>query len=265
MRGNPDGKMAVLATLLLASIAGSPLADAADAADAVEAARRLPFCADAEVDRNGGVRIGEVRGIPESLRKLVATRLSTLQLQPARKGSEKLAARSQLGGKVVLKPVPEDKYEVDIESLRVVPCAISQPAPRFPAGMAREGRSGSVLLEVRVGVDGHVASARTLQSTRREFSDAALESARQWTFEPQWLGNEPAEVVVQWPVVFRMETCLTLAKCTATGASSMSLRTFDCAWDESMPRVPGQPACADSMEVRGSRVRRRGGGQIDIR
>jgi TonB family protein len=227
--------------------------------------RHLPFCADVEVDPKGAVKIGEVRGVAEALRKFVITRLSTLELQPAQMGEENLAAKSQLRGEVVLKPAPNDKYEVDIDSLRVTPCAISQVVPRFPATMAREGRSGSVLLEVRIGIDGHVVSARVLQSKRKEFSDAALESARQWTFEPQWLGGEPAEVVIQWPVVFHMETCISLAKCMATDASPMSSRAIDCKWDESMPRVPGQSACADTIEIRGSRVRRSGGQMIDIR
>lgn len=254
-------KAAVVATLLFASIATS---SRAATAEAVEAARHLPFCADVEVDSDGVVRIGEVRGVVEALQKLVTTRLSRLELQPAQRDGEKLAARSQLRGEVVLKPAPNDEYEVDVDSQRVTPCAISQAIPRFPASMAREGKSGSVLLEVRIGVDGHVVSAQALQSTRREFSDAALESARQWTFEPQWLGGEPVEVVIQWPVVFHMETCITLAKCVATDASSLSSRTFDCKWDESMPKVPGQLACANTMEVRGSRVRR-GSRQIDIR
>ncbi|MEO8365255.1 MAG: energy transducer TonB [Pseudoxanthomonas sp.] len=192
------------------------------------------------------------------------TRLSTLKLQPARRNAEKLAARSQLRGEVVLKPAPNDKYEFGIDPPRVTPCAISQIVPRFPATMAREGKSGSVLLEVRIGVDGRVVSAQALQSTRREFSDAALESARQWTFEPQWLAGEPAEVVIQWPVDFHMQTCITLERCNATDVSSISSRMFDCKWDESMPRVFDQPACADTMEVRGSRVRR-GSRQMDIR
>lgn len=261
MRRVANRKAAVFATLLLASIATSSRAATAEGSEAV---RRLPFCADVEVDPQGGVKIGEVRQVGEALQELVMTRLSTLELQPAQRSSENLAARSQLRGEVVLKPAPNDEYEVDIDSLRVAPCAISQVIPRFPATMAREGKSGSVLLEVRIGVDGHVVSARVLQSKRKEFSDAALESARQWTFEPQWLGGEPVEVAIQWPVSFHMETCITLAKCTATDPSSISSRAIDCKWDESMPRVHGQSACANVIEVRGSRVLR-GGGHIDIR
>jgi TonB family protein len=261
MRRVAKRNAAAFATLLLASIATNSRAATVEAGDAV---RRLPFCVDVEVDVDGGVKIGEVRGVAEALQKLVITHLSTLQLQPARRSGEKLATRSQLRGEVVLKPASNDEYEVHIDSPRVGPCAISQALPRFPAAMAREGRSGTVLLEVRVGIDGHVVSAQALQSTRREFSDAALESARQWTFEPQWLGGEPVEVLINWPVVFRMETCVTLAKCTTTDASSPPSRMFACEWDESMPRVRDQPACADAIEVRGGRVRR-GGGQIDIR
>lgn len=261
MQGVANNRAAVVAALLFPAIAAG---SHAATAGAVETVRRIPFCADVEVDPDGAVRIGEVRGVAQALRKLVESRLSTLQLQPARRNAEKLAARSQLRGEVVLKPAPNDEYEVDTGEPRVAPCAVSQAVPRFPATMAREGKSGSVLLEVRIGIDGHVVSAQALQSTRREFSDAALESARQWTFEPQWLGGEPVEVVMQWPVVFHMETCISLEKCAATDAASPPSRTFDCKWDESMPRVSGQPACANSMEVRGSRVRR-GSRQIDIR
>jgi TonB family protein len=256
MQSMAKGKFAAFSMLLLALLTTSSHAATAEGNEDV---RRSPFCADVEVEPDGSVKIGEVRGVAQALHKLVVTRLSTLALQPAQRNGASLAAKSQLRGEVVLKPAPNDEYQVDIDSPRVSACAISQAVPRFPPTMARDGKSGAVLLELRIGLDGHVVSARALQSTHREFSEAALSAAGQWIFEPQWLEGEPVEVAVQWPVAFHLETCMTAAKCTATDAPPMPSRGSDCVWDESMPRVRGQSACAEVMEVRGSRVRRSGG------
>lgn len=260
MRGITNRAM-IAGLLLVVSTASSHAAGTAG----IEAPQRLPFNADVEVDEKGAVQAGEVRGIVGGLQKIVATQLSTLKLQPGRRGGEIQVARSQLSGEAVLTPAPNDEYEISLGSLQVTPRVYSQPLPRYPPVMAREGRSGSVLLEVRIGVDGRVVSAQALQSTRREFSDTVLNSAKQWVFEPQWLAGKPVEVFLQWPVIFRMETCTTFAKCIVTDIPSIPPSGFDCKWDESRPRMTGQATCADAMEIRGSRVRRRGGGgQIEI-
>ncbi len=66
-------------------------------------------------------------------------------------------------------------------ALRVV----SAPAPRYPPEALRAGTSGEVLVEITVGTDGSVTSARVVRSTPpRVFDREALNAVRRWKFEP---------------------------------------------------------------------------------
>jgi len=66
-------------------------------------------------------------------------------------------------------------------ALRVV----SAPAPRYPPEALRAGTSGEVLVELTVGTDGSVTSARVVRATPpRVFDREALNAVRRWKFEP---------------------------------------------------------------------------------
>ncbi len=63
--------------------------------------------------------------------------------------------------------------------------AISTPAPRYPPEALRSGTSGEVLVELTVGTDGSVTSARVVRAEpARVFDREALNSVRRWKFEP---------------------------------------------------------------------------------
>lgn len=63
--------------------------------------------------------------------------------------------------------------------------AISTPAPRYPPEALRSGTSGEVLVELTVGTDGSVTSARVVRADPvRVFDREALNSVRRWKFEP---------------------------------------------------------------------------------
>jgi protein TonB len=62
---------------------------------------------------------------------------------------------------------------------------VSTPAPRYPAEALRSGTSGEVLVEITVGTDGSVTSARVLRATpARTFDREALSAVKRWRFEP---------------------------------------------------------------------------------
>ncbi|RTQ87341.1 MULTISPECIES: energy transducer TonB [Stenotrophomonas] len=62
---------------------------------------------------------------------------------------------------------------------------VSTPAPRYPAEALRSGTSGEVLVEITVGTDGSVVSARVLRATSgRTFDREALNAVKRWRFEP---------------------------------------------------------------------------------
>ncbi|WP_349986659.1 energy transducer TonB [Stenotrophomonas sp. WHRI 8082] len=62
---------------------------------------------------------------------------------------------------------------------------VSTPAPRYPADALRSNTSGEVLVEITVGTDGSVTSARVLRATpARTFDREALSAVKRWRFEP---------------------------------------------------------------------------------
>jgi periplasmic protein TonB len=62
---------------------------------------------------------------------------------------------------------------------------VSAPAPRYPPEALRAGTPGEVLVEITVGTDGSVTSARVVRSTPpRVFDREALNAVRRWKFEP---------------------------------------------------------------------------------
>ena len=63
--------------------------------------------------------------------------------------------------------------------------AVSTPAPRYPAEAARRQQSGEVQVEITVGTDGSVTSARVVDATPpRIFDREALAAVKRWKFEP---------------------------------------------------------------------------------
>lgn len=63
--------------------------------------------------------------------------------------------------------------------------AVSTPAPRYPADALRSGTAGEVLMEITVGTDGSVTSARVLRSQpARIFDREAMNAVRRWKYEP---------------------------------------------------------------------------------
>lgn len=63
--------------------------------------------------------------------------------------------------------------------------ALSTPAPRYPAEAARRQQSGEVQVEITVGTDGSVTSARVVDANPpRVFDREALAAVKRWKFEP---------------------------------------------------------------------------------
>ena len=63
--------------------------------------------------------------------------------------------------------------------------AVSTPAPRYPAEAARRQQSGEVQVEIVVGTDGSVTSARVVDANPpRVFDREALAAVKRWKFAP---------------------------------------------------------------------------------
>ncbi|HWI23578.1 MAG TPA: energy transducer TonB [Lysobacter sp.] len=63
--------------------------------------------------------------------------------------------------------------------------AVSMPSPRYPAEAARRQQSGAVQVEITVGTDGSVTSARVVSADPpRVFDREALAAVKRWKFAP---------------------------------------------------------------------------------
>ncbi|MFK3647282.1 energy transducer TonB [Lysobacter enzymogenes] len=78
------------------------------------------------------------------------------------------------------------------------------PAPAYPLQALRAGLSGSVEIEVVVGIDGRPLRAFVVRSSgHRALDRAALATVlREWRFQPQTHGGEAVEAVARVPVEF---------------------------------------------------------------
>ena len=74
--------------------------------------------------------------------------------------------------------------------------------PVFPAEAMELGLSGRVEVELVVGVDGHVSDPKVKTPVGHGFDEAALEAARQLTFEPATRDGTPIAARIVFPYVF---------------------------------------------------------------
>lgn len=86
------------------------------------------------------------------------------------------------------------------------PRPIRQDQPAYPSDAYRNGETGTVVLRVTVGTDGHpygIAIARSSRS--RSLDRAAIGAARRWRFEPAMRNGVAVSDTVEIPVVFTLQ------------------------------------------------------------
>lgn len=76
--------------------------------------------------------------------------------------------------------------------------------PEYPYGAKRLGQEGTVVVEVRIGIDGRVTSASVAESSGfARLDEAATRHARRnWRFTPATSGGEPVESTARISLVF---------------------------------------------------------------
>jgi protein TonB len=84
---------------------------------------------------------------------------------------------------------------------------IVAPLPGYPRDAFNEGITGTVELELLVGVDGRVLEARVVRSSgNRQLDNAARDTVlRQWRFQPATRGGVPVQALGRLPVVFSLD------------------------------------------------------------
>ena len=153
------------------------------------------------------------------------------RFQPVLRDGEPVVAKASMHVRVVVKKLSEGRYAARITGATFgdddpVPTnelryADSQRAlPVYPAGPAKARVEATVYVVLRVDRSGHVAEAVAEQVNlgspgsevlarryRRTFADAALEAARQWTFEVPTTGELAArsDWTARVPINFHIE------------------------------------------------------------
>lgn len=81
------------------------------------------------------------------------------------------------------------------------PVRITKPV--YPSEAFKKRVEGTVLLEILIDAEGHVARARVLQSVP-ELDEAALECVKEWQFNPARKEGKPVATLAQAPITFRV-------------------------------------------------------------
>ncbi|MCD9086927.1 energy transducer TonB [Stenotrophomonas sp. SY1] len=87
---------------------------------------------------------------------------------------------------------------------RPVPLPGQSPAPAYPPAALRRGESGTVVVQVDVGIDGSPLDARLIQrSGSRDLDRAALDAVRGWRFQPAQSNGQPMQGSLEIPFDFK--------------------------------------------------------------
>jgi TonB family protein len=103
------------------------------------------------------------------------------------------------------RPAPSSARPVRVGGSLKPPTKTANVSPVYPAALAAEKVSGTVLLEATIGADGHVGVVRTLRSSNDEFTSAAMDAIREWEFTPTLLNGSPVPVVMTATFLFKAE------------------------------------------------------------
>jgi protein TonB len=102
----------------------------------------------------------------------------------------------------------EDKGEIsNPPTVEASLSPIASPAPPYPLDPLREGITGTVELELLVGVDGSVLQVRiTHSSGNRQLDNAARDQVlRNWRFQPALRNGIAVQALGRVPIVFTLD------------------------------------------------------------
>ena len=87
-----------------------------------------------------------------------------------------------------------------------VPLYDLNPPPRYPRAARKRNYQGTVMLDVRVTVDGSAVEVRIARSSGYAILDrSASKSVKGWRFSPALRAGQPIEMWVQVPVRFELQ------------------------------------------------------------
>ena len=85
--------------------------------------------------------------------------------------------------------------------------ALESPPPTYPAEAVRDGASGTVLLEILVGIDGRALEARVVRSSGHRALDQAARRVvlSRWRFQPAQRNGHAVQAIGRVPIDFVLQ------------------------------------------------------------
>ena len=84
-----------------------------------------------------------------------------------------------------------------------MPRKIHDAAPVYPEALRQSGVGGVVILELIVGPDGNVTSAKILRGQLPDLDRAAIDAAKQWRYEPTLLNGVAVPIILTATITVR--------------------------------------------------------------
>lgn len=98
----------------------------------------------------------------------------------------------------------DDLALFDISDLDKPPVPISQPSPRYPRDLKKQGIGGSAVVVFILGEDGRVVDPRVESATHPEFEKSALNAIKRWRFKPGMKSGKAVRSNVRQPFTFKV-------------------------------------------------------------
>jgi TonB family protein len=94
-------------------------------------------------------------------------------------------------------------FSVAIHASEALLIPVSTPKPEFPQNLLKKRHPGKVLVSLIVGAFGTVQSARVIESSHPQFTEAAQRAVVKWRYRPWEVAEgKPSSVEIAVPIIF---------------------------------------------------------------
>jgi TonB family protein len=103
-------------------------------------------------------------------------------------------------------PPPDAKLlprMISVSSVVAQSSLIRNSPPRYPSAAKERGITGTIVIKVRIGTDGHIHDPEVL-SGPSELRQAAFDAIKDWVYRPYLLNGEAVDVDTQINIVFKL-------------------------------------------------------------
>ena len=107
----------------------------------------------------------------------------------------------------IFAPTPDAKLvprKIQISAGVAVGLLKKHPSPEYPPKAIAAGISGTVVLQVTIGTDGHVIDLHVVNGPA-VFQKVALDAVRNWVYQPYLLNGQAVEVTTTVNVIFSLD------------------------------------------------------------